>query len=90
MAEEPTLDGIQEYLVSLMDATDPADTKYSTYLDHLKKIEEVRNLAASRRISKEAVLSAVTSLAGIIAILGYEHFLPVTSKAFGLLLKIRL
>lgn len=86
----PSLEELEEYVLGVADATDPADPKYGVYLDHLKKMEEVRNLAHSRRLSKEAILNAVVTGVGLVAVLGYEHFLPITGKAFSLLMKIRL
>ena len=88
--EAPSLDDLQEYVLGVADATDPADPKYKQYLEHLKTIEEVRNLAHSRRLSKEAILNACVTGVGLVAVLGYEHFLPITGKAFTLLTKIRI
>lgn len=70
-------------LVSLRTAKTPED-----YDEWQKQLTAMHALREKNRISKEALLSAVVNIAGIIVILSHERTHVIASKAFGLVKKI--
>ena len=85
---------ILEHLVLRMAVLDPETKEYkecekklNALLNLVKNVEETNNVAASRKISKEALLASATNLTGILLILNYEKLGVITSKAFSLLKK---
>ena len=50
---------------------------------------ELHNSVKKRGVSPDTVLIVAANIAGIIAILAYEHAHPIVSKALGFILKAR-
>jgi len=58
------------------------------YDEWQKQLTAMHALREKNSISKEALLSAVVNIAGIVAILSHERTHVIASKAFGLVKKI--
>lgn len=66
------------------------DPEYTTAADNLTKLLDLRSNEKKRiQVSPDVIVSAVTNLAGILVIVNYERAHVVTSKAIGLLSKLR-
>lgn len=68
---------------------DPASEDYTTIARNVETLAKAKALGDSKKLSKDAILGAATSLAGIVAVLQYERLAVVSSKAFGLIMKVK-
>lgn len=68
---------------------DPSSEDYTTIARNVETLAKAKALGESKKLSKDAILGAVTSLAGIAAVLHYERLAVVSSKAFGLIMKVK-
>lgn len=80
-----TVEAEQLKLLSELEGLDPHSKEYNEILEHITKLETVK--IKKTRISKDAVVGAVASLAGIILVINYERVGAITSKGFGLIRK---
>lgn len=62
--------------------------KVADQLEQLYKIDNTRK--GTDRVSPDALIAAITSLTGIVAILGFEHAGVITSKALGFVTKVKI
>lgn len=90
MSDTTTIDDIiNSHLASMQDA----DLGYDAYhqmiqdLDRLAAAKE-RIAPAKKPISKDAIIGAAASIAGILVIVAAEHASPLLSKAFSFVPKI--
>lgn len=90
MSDTATIDDIiDSHLASMHDA----DLGYDAYhqmiqdLDRLAAAKE-RISPAKKPVSKDAIIGAVASIAGILVIVAAEHATPLLSKAFSFVPKI--
>lgn len=90
MSDTTTIDDIiDSHLASMQDA----DLGYDAYhqmiqdLDRLGAAKE-RIAPAKKPVSKDAIIGAVASIAGILVIVAAEHASPLLSKAFSFVPKI--
>ena len=76
---------------SFIDGMDPDSEAYTHALRNIKDLEQIQD-AKRRRFcpSPDAVVGAVGSFVGIVAILKAEQIVPVASKALGFVAKIRI
>ena len=74
-----------------IDGMDPDSEAYTHALRNIKDLEQIQD-AKRRRFcpSPDAVVGAVGSFVGIVAILKAEQIFPVASKALGFVAKIRI
>lgn len=85
-------DPIQETIEAALkeaELHDPASEDYTTIARNVETLAKAKALGESKKLSKDAILGAATSLAGILAVLHYERLAVVSSKAFGLIMKIK-
>lgn len=68
---------------------DPSSEDYTTFARNVETLAKAKALGESKKLSKDAILGAVTSMAGIVAVLQYERLAVVSSKAFGLIMKVK-
>lgn len=68
---------------------DPYSEDYTTIARNVETLAKAKALGESKKLSKDAILGAATSLAGIVAVLQYERLAVVSSKAFGLIMKVK-
>lgn len=90
MSDTTTIDDIiDSHLASMQDA----DLGYDAYhqmiqdLDRLAAAKE-RIAPAKKPVSKDAIIGAAASIAGILVIVAAEHASPLLSKAFSFVPKI--
>ena len=88
--ENPTIDDvIDAHITSMRDK----DLSYDAYhqmiadLDRLAAAKE-RIAPAKKPLSKDAIIGAAASIAGILVIVAAEHATPMLSKAFSFVPKI--
>lgn len=87
-SDEPkTLQDLIDTTISQTMEMSPAEEGFTTSVDNLVKLYAIKNAKFENRISKDAVLTVVGNLAGIVMILGYEQTRIVTSKALGFVMK---
>ena len=72
-------------LLAEMEGLDPESKEYNEKLEQITKLETLK--VKKTRLSKDAAVSALASLAGIGIVLYYERTGAVVSKAFGLVRK---
>lgn len=85
-------DPIQETIEAALkeaELHDPASEDYTTIARNVETLAKAKALGESKKLSKDAILGAATSLAGILAVLHYERLAVVSSKAFGLIMKVK-
>lgn len=80
---------IDKLLVEINDM-DVTDVKYPNLIDQLDKLYKIRATEKPDQVSKDTLVNVGGSLAGIIAILGFERAHIITSKALGFVLKSRI
>lgn len=64
------------------------DDKYADVIENLIKLQKLKDASPSR-ISADAKIGLAANLAGILAIIGYERIHVITTKALGLVTKLR-
>ena len=72
---------------AFIDGMDPDSEAYTHALRNIKDLEQIQD---AKRRRPDAVVGAVGSFAGILAILKAEQIFPVASKALGFVAKIRI
>lgn len=63
---------------------DPSSEKYIAVSDQLKKLYALKEIDSKRKVSPDAVVGAVTNLAGMVLIINYERVHVITTKALGM------
>lgn len=91
--EEPTkLEKVLDDLLDLMLETDTNSEEYAKMADLLVKLYKLKevdiNATAKKRLSPDTLAVVFGNLAGILLVLGYEQVGVVSSKAFGLVMKL--
>lgn len=79
----PEIDHILNRLAEL----DPDTEEYTAAVQNLKTLYEARAKRQAFFIEPETILVVVANLLGILAILKYEEFNVVSSRAFGLVFR---
>lgn len=72
-------------LISKLEDKEPDTAEYAKITEQLKVLNDLKTKKS--HFTKDGVLGAVTSLAGILLVLNYERIGAVTSKSFGLIRK---
>jgi hypothetical protein len=87
---EPTpLDDAIARLFDSLQGMAPDSDEYSKTADQLLKLYKLNDESKSKkRVSPDTLAVIAGNLAGIVAILGYERAHIITSKAFGLVMKL--
>lgn len=84
----------QEIRTNMIEDGDPASERYTSLLRNLSEVERLKKEARIKRLSERidpnVVISAGGSLAGILLVIRAEKWAVLTSKAFGLISKIRI
>lgn len=89
--ESPTIQGLQDDLVTTLGEL-VIQEDLATYDEVLSRLERVNKMLPEkkeRRISPDAIVAALTSLGGILIIIGYEHGHVIASKALGFVAKAK-
>lgn len=68
---------------------DAHSVEYNATSDQLTKLYKLKEIDAPKRVSPDTLLLVVSNIAGILAILGYERFHIITSKALSFVTKLR-
>lgn len=87
--KEDKLQNRIDELLDEMHMTPGESPEYARMADQLIKLYEAQTKTKSRAISTEALIGVAGNLAGILIIVNHERAHVITSKAFGLLSKIR-
>lgn len=91
--EEPTMleEELERLLVELS-RVKPDTKQYADMADQLVKLWKLKevdsNVNSKKKLSPDTLAVIIANLAGIALVLGYERAGVVTSKAFGLLLRL--
>lgn len=72
-------------LLSELEGMDSNSKEYAELLAHITSLETVK--IKKTRISKDAMVGAFASLAGIVLVLNYERAGAIVSKSFGMIRK---
>lgn len=90
LAKNPTqalLDKVEEKRIRyLMTQYEPMSKEHNDLLDALKKRHEIN---ADSKVNPATVISAATSLVGIVAVINHERIGYISTKAFNLISKPR-
>lgn len=72
--------------------TKPNTQEYSSILDKIERLHKLKVPAKEprKRLSPDAVIGGIVSLAGIVMVVNAEHVGAVTSKAFSIVVKPKL
>ena len=95
MTDSPSYEDLaREIRVNMAEDGDPASERYTSLLRNLSEVERLKKEARikrlSARIDPNVVISAGGSIAGILLVIRAEKWAVLTSKAFGLISKIRI
>lgn len=85
-----SIDKAIDRLLTEMAIFDVTSEDYATYVEQLDRLYKIRDRETSDHVSKDALVAAGASLAGIIAILSFEKANVITSKALGFVVKSKL
>lgn len=80
--EKHTLDKEIEIVLEQLKRCQPGTDDYKEVLKNLRDLYAIKK---GDRISREAILSAVVNIAGILLVLNFEKLGVITSKAFGII-----
>lgn len=87
---EPTaLDVLIDEVQSRWFQTEPDSEDSAKLLNQLTKLHELQATNNPKTVSPDVLVSAIASLAGILAILSFEKTNVLTSKAIGFVLKLK-
>lgn len=75
----------KERLLERMSTVDPSTEEYAVIAENLIKLSQ-----SKREIDPNTVLAVGANIAGILAVLSYEHLHVIVSKALGLVVKTRI
>jgi hypothetical protein len=75
----------QLVLLSEMEGLDSNSDEYNEKLEQIHKLGDIK--VKKMPLSKDAVLGAVASIAGILLVLNYERTGAIVSKSFGMVRK---
>lgn len=89
-ANDGHLDSIIDTALSDMESHDVTSEEFTTAANNIKTLYEARKNSSSWTPKPEHVLGAATNLIGIFAILKHEELNVITSKAIGLITKVKL
>lgn len=87
--KKPTTDDIMLMVYTRLQAAEPGTQEFNDLLDNLNALNKIKSTKDENKVSADAIVAAVGSLLGILAVLNYEQIHVVTSKAFGLIPKAR-
>jgi hypothetical protein len=66
----------------------PEDSdEYNRVSDQLAKLYKLQEVDSKQKVSKDQVVAALSSLAGILIVISYEHTHVIATKAFSLVKK---
>ena len=85
----PGLDTVIADLIEKIKETGETDAEYTTLVDQLVKLTNIKAEHAEKPVSRDALVNGAVSLAGILLILNFERAGVVTSKALGFVSKLR-
>ena len=88
--EDVELDAAILRLLRDMDTYGPDSPEYTTMLEHLTKLTDVRREKKRAKISLDTVIQSAAGLLGIVAIVAYEQKHVMASKAMTLLGRTKL
>lgn len=60
------------------------DEAYPVLREHLTMLYKLKEVDSKKKLSTDAMVAALTSILGILIVIGYEHGHVITSKAFNL------
>jgi hypothetical protein len=91
--EEPTpLETEIARLLDIVSRINPDDEKYADVADQIVKLYKLKevdsNVDSKKRVSPDTLAVIIANLLGIGAIIGYEHAGVISSKAFGLVMRL--
>jgi hypothetical protein len=88
---EPTpLDEAIDAIFAEMTKVTSGTKEYAAMADQLVKLMKLRNeIQNSKRLSPDTIATIAANLLGIVMIIGHERASIITTKAFGLLAKLR-
>lgn len=84
--------GIDEQIKAVLDAMSSGGVdqeEYSRYLTHLERLNDLKTGIRQPRVSRDMIAQIFGNLAGILVIVAFERNGPITSKAFGEILRAR-
>lgn len=61
----------------------PGTARYDEITDQIAKLYKLKEVDSKGRVSRDAVVGALTNLTGIVIIVNHEHLHAITSKALG-------
>ena len=87
--ERIKLDAEMNRVLDQMDHTDPNSEEYSELMSHLERLSKLRTHERPQRVSRDTLVTAGAGLLSVLVIVGYEFGHAVTTKAFGVMPKVR-
>lgn len=77
-------------VLNSMSVYGPDDPQYAKLMGHLKALNELQHSRkTARKVSPDQMALVIGNLAGVFAIISYEHLHVITSKALSLLVKAK-
>lgn len=87
--KKPNTDDIMRMVYLKLQAAEPGTQEFNDLLDNLNALNKIKSTKDENKVSADAIVGAVSSILGILAVLNYERIHVVTSKAFGMIPKSR-
>lgn len=76
-----------DMLLLAMETQDKTSEEYAKMVDQLEKLYKLKEIDSPKGVSNDTLAAILGNLAGIFAILSYEHGRIITSKALGFVMK---
>lgn len=85
----PSVDSLIDDTLNTLDTLDPVSDEFRTGLDNLKILQSMKPKSFLEKVDPNVILSAASSLGGIVMIMKFERLNVIATKAFSLIPKIR-
>lgn len=86
--KDERLDLVTDRLFAYLTSTSVDTEEYGTVIEHLVKIQKLKEATIPSRLSPDAKATIAANLFGILAVIGYERIHIITTKALGLIGKL--
>jgi len=82
-------DSLITQLTERLATTDPGSEEYTKLMTHLERLTKMRGSDTPRRLSRDTMLIVFGNLVGIVIVVFAEDSRVITSKAFGMIPKLK-
>jgi hypothetical protein len=87
--KKPVVDDEIVHILKKLEELDPSSKEYADACLNLKVLHEARSYKTKNSIDMDTLIIAGANILGIVLVLYHEKFDIISSKAFGMIMKVR-